>query len=287
MNHLILGYGYCGFYLAKHLLQQGQSVTAISRQLNPLFKLNGLEHVATDVTNYCQSLPSNTIVYYMIPPPSHGLKDTILQHYLQSTAIKPAKVIYFGSSGVYGCHQGQLINEQAPCHLHHDRQYRRLDAEKQWQDFCHHQAIDCVILRIAGIYGPDRLPIAAAEMQSAVINADEAPLSNHIYIHDLSKIAALLALHQHAKGIYNVADGHPSLMGSLQQHVAAALNLPKAPQQSMEQLWQQASPMKREFMQASKQLSIKRLQDTLGSSFTITPLSVGINESLIAQGRLL
>lgn len=289
MNHLILGYGYCGFYLAKQLLQQGQSVTAISRELNPLFVLEGLKHIATDIIDYCPSQlsdTSDTIVYYMIPPPSHGIDDSLLNAFLQSTSIKPAKVIYFGSSGVYGDHQGKLVNEQTSCHLHYDRQYRRLDAEKQWQDFCQHHAIDCVILRVAGIYGPGRLPIDKAQAQSAIINRNQAPLSNHIYVNDLSHIAVLLALHSKAKGIYNIADNQPKVMGTLQQYVATHLGLPKAPTQSFEQAWQEASPMKREFMRASKQLSIDRLQSTLGKSLQLTPLLIGIQESIITQGLL-
>jgi len=286
MNHLILGYGYCGYYLAKHLLENGQTVTAVSRHYPPSLVLKGLNHLNTDIAAYHPANTSDTIVYYLIPPPSHGIKDSVLQTFLKSSTMKPAKVIYFGSSGVYGCHQGQLINEQANCYLQHERQYRRLDAEKQWQDFCEQQHIDCIILRVAGIYGPGRLPITAAQTQSAIIKSDEAPLSNHIYIKDLTQITALLASHHQAKGIYNIADGHANRMGLLQQQVAKELGIPLAPEQSFEIIWQQASPMRREFMQASKRLSIKHLQDTLGNTLSLTPLSVGVRASLITQGML-
>ncbi len=285
MKHLILGYGYCGFYLARKYLEQHQQVAGVAREPKEEYKLPGLQLIAKDIRKGLQMDLSDTVLYYLIPPPSEGQQDSTLRAFLQ-TNPKPKKVIYFGSSGVYGQHQGAWVDENSSCHISHDRQLRRLDAEQQWQNFCSSQDIPCTLLRVAGIYGPKRLPIEAAKRGLAVIEPKAAPFTNHIYVKDLIDIAIHLAHLESETGLFNVADGQPAPMGSLQRLVTEQLQLPPPPSQSYQQALQSASPMKREFLQASKRLSIKALQTTLDRSFNFTSMKKAIKESLDEQGEL-
>ena len=280
MHHLLIGYGYCGYHLAKLLLAQQQEVTALSRHLDPSLKLPGLTHLAHDLAKPLIWQQEDSILYYLIPPPEEGNTDRLLQHFLAHSDIQALKVIYFGSSGIYGNHRGAWVDEQAPCYLDKPRQKRRANAEEQWRHFCQQQEIDCILLRIAGIYGPKRIPSAAARAGLPLINPEEAPYSNTIYVKDLVNIAYQLACKIQVEGIYNIADGNPSPMGSLQQALAKELNLKPAPYQSFEQAWEQASSMKREFMEASKRLRIDALKITLGQLLHLTPLPEAIRESL-------
>ena len=288
MHHLIIGYGYCGFHLAKFLLSNNQSVTAVSRHLSESQHLPGLNHLAQDISTPLVWPHQNTIVYYLIPPPSTGVVDSTLKQFLQNCAtINPVKLVYFGSSAVYGDKQGDWVDEKAACDVTLERQYRRLDAEQQCLTFAEQKDIGCIILRIAGIYGPNRLPIEAALKQYPLIEPEEAPFTNLIYIKDLAKISALLALQKNSRGIYNIADGLPKTMGYLQQQVANALDLPPAPFQSFDQVLTSASAMKREFMQSSKRLNINALQTTLKESLLVTPSTTAIIDSLNEEGLLL
>ena len=280
MHHLILGYGYCGSFLAQELLKNGQRVTAVSRHLNQEEKPAQLNHICQDITQKLNWMEPETILYYLIPPPTEGEKDTVLQQVLKNNPIKAKKVVYFGSSGVYGQYNGALVNEDSPCHIHHSRQLRRLDAEHQWLSYCEQHAIEPIILRIGGIYGPQRLPVEAAQNGTALIEPSKAPFINHIYVKDLAAIAYLLVQREHQHSIFNSADGTPKPMGSLQQEVAKALHFEPAPYESFESAWEKASPMKREFMQGSKRLNIERLKESLGNSFSFTPLEQAIEDSL-------
>lgn len=275
MHHVIVGYGYCGFYLASYLREQNQRVTTISRHLDESRRLADVTHLIQDVFTPLPGEYANCTLYYLIPPPATGREDRILRQFLRINALKPQKVVYFGSSSVYGDQQGNWVDEQTSCKPVNDRQFRRLDAERQWQQYSKEQAATCVLLRVAGIYGPDRLPIQAALDRVPVIRPEEAPFTNHIYVKDLVKVAASLAV----EGIFNVADGQPSLMGSLQQQVAMACKFPTAAVQSFEQAWQNASPMKREFMQSSKRLRIFALQEAL-ADFRPGSLTTAVLESL-------
>lgn len=280
MRHLIIGYGYCGYYLAQHLLENGQEVTALSRQQSmPL--LPGLKHQCHDVQQGLTFDEKDTVLYYFIPPSPHGTEDKLLEQFLKQAHLSVSQVIYCSTSGVYGDHQGAWIDEQSPCMVQSDRQLRRLDAEKQWQAFCQRQNIPCLILRLAGIYGPHRLPTASALQQSPLIKPDEAPFSNHIYVHDLATILAALSEEKTDQSLtLNIADGEPHKMGELQRLTAELLHVHPAPYLPFMQIWQAASEMKREFMQASKRLLIDRLKTTLPQVMPMTSLREGIIASL-------
>jgi nucleoside-diphosphate-sugar epimerase len=280
MHHLILGYGYCGYYLAQILLREKQQVTTVSRHLDENMRLPGLNHVIHDLTSPLHWDEPETVLYYLIPPPSQGNTDSILKHFLEQSHIQTQKIIYFGSSGVYGNHQGTWVNEESPCFIQHPRQMRRLDAEQQWLTYSKENNIEPILLRIAGIYGPERLPIDAAKACTPLIEKSKAPLINHIYVRDLASIAYQLSQRKTPYSLYNIADGNPQPMGTLQQQVAQVLGIPTAPYEAWQSAWEKASPMKREFMQGSKCLSIERLQNTLGNSLIFTAQNEAIKNSV-------
>lgn len=279
MHHLLIGYGYCAYYLARLLTQEKQAVTAVARHNKLVLPSPYFNTLCQDISEPFLWQEGQTCLYYFAPPPSTGASDTLLASFIARAQLNIVKVVYVSSTGVYGDHQGQWIDEQAPCHIENDRQRRRLDAEQQWQMFCEQKQIPCLILRLAGIYGPERLPIEAARLGSPLIDPQQAPFSNHIYVEDLAKITMGLAKQSH--GLFNIADGQPQKMGTLQRLTAEQLNLPPAPYASFEEIWQAASPMKREFMGASKQLRIEKLQATLKTILQLTPLTAGVQRSLL------
>lgn len=268
MQHLIIGYGYCGYYLAQALLAKGEKVTAIARTHKAAFKLAGLDLIEQDISlKPLLSQQANTVLYYLIPPRPESTKDTLLNTFLHINNLNIKTFIYFGSSAVYSEQQGQWVNENTICHVSNPRALRRLDAERQILNYSTTHNIRSVILRIAGIYGPQRLPIEAARSKTPCIKQSEAPFINHIAVTDLAEIARLLAHHPTASGLFNVADGKPAPMGDLQKQIAAMLNLEEAPSQSFQEALQEASSMRKEFMSSSKRLDITKLNDTLGPLF--------------------
>ncbi|WED42163.1 SDR family oxidoreductase [Legionella cardiaca] len=284
MHHLIVGYGYCGYHLACHLANKQQQVSTISRHIDKAFELPGVNHLCRDIAEPFIWEKSDTIIYYLIPPIGDQEKDNGLQQFLTNNLHSVTKVIYFGSSGVYGDHQGAWVDEDSHCNIHSLRQQRRLDAEKQWLSFCQQQSIPALMLRIAGIYGPDRIPLQAAIAQTPLIIPDQAPYTNHIYIGDLVNIVLQLVMKTNHTSIYNIADGNPTRIGALQQQVAEILHLNPAPYESFEDAWKKASPMKKEFMSASRRLSIQALNNSLQSSFHLTSLADAVHLSLRHQG---
>ncbi|WP_241480569.1 hypothetical protein [Legionella norrlandica] len=172
------------------------------------------------------------------------------------------------------------MDESSTCHISSPRQQRRLDAEQQWITYSKQHHMELSLLRIAGIYGPNKIPIEAAQLKTPVIDPREAPYTNHIYVIDLVFIAYLLSQIHTKLSVYNVADGIPMLMGELQQTVAKIIKIAPAPYESYAQAWERSSSIKREFIQASKRLNIDRLKNRLGKKIEFTPLFDAIKQCL-------
>jgi nucleoside-diphosphate-sugar epimerase len=280
MNNLIIGYGYCGYFLAKKLINLNQNVVAVCRSNKKEYALEGLELIHENIK---QSLtidsPIDTL-YYLIPPPGVGDKDTNLESFIENNQIECKTIVYFGSSGIYGNHQGNHVDENSPCFIKTDRQKRRLDAEKKWRQYAKQHTDNCVLLRIAGIYGPNRIPLKNAKIQTPVIDKNHAPLVNYIFINDLINAALLLAKHVTGVEMFNIADGKPSPMGQMQQSIAKHRGYEKAKEASFNHVYYNASSMKREFLNSSKKLNITKLLNTLGNDFTPTSMDEGLKLSL-------
>lgn len=269
MQHVIIGSGYVGQYLARYLNTMGESVITVSRQDISHQLCKGIKHLSMDVLIHSLPVIEDACWYYLIPPNQHGVHDLTLKRFLELNPKPPKRLIYFGSSGVYGNHNGDFVSELSDCHIEFDRQKRRLDAEKQIKNFLE----SAIILRVAGIVGKERLPVDAAKNQIPVVKPEQAPWTNLIDVKDLAKIASYLATHSSASGIFNVSNGHPVLMGYLQQQTARLLNLPLAKELDLDDMLKNASDMKKEFLKTSKRLNISKLQAILGKDYDFYPLT--------------
>ena len=279
-THVLVGYGYCASYLAKTLLDRGLKVVALSRQ-KPSYLPPNLKHITIDIGNTAFDFPESSILYYFVPPLGDSIEDLSLRFFLSHLKNPPLKVIYVGSSGIYGDHQGHEVKETSPCYIKTKRQQQRQNHEQQFMQFASKQGIPCALLRTSGIFGPHRLPLEAVKAQTPVIFPEQAPLINHIDIFSLANILMHLGLGQTYHGILNIADGNPKPMGYIQQQCALLMNAPPAPYLSFSECYAQASPFKREFMEQNKYLSIQRLQQLLSASnIHLPPIEKAIAMSL-------
>lgn len=285
MKHILIGYGYTASYVANQLNNTGEEIEAYARQSKPAHQSN-LTLICKDIINEGLTNQSEPFyLYYFISPPNHGSQDTYLKTFLQKSDLQFCKgITYISSSAVYGDQQNAWINEDNECHITTARQKRRLDAEEKISSFGQQHNIPVLILRCAGIYGQDRLPIDAARKGQPVIIENEAPATNLIYVGDLAKIITTLVI-QKCSGIYNVADGKPKPMGYLQQIVAKMLDYPPATELPYEQVHQQSSEMKRFFMESSKRLLIDKLLSSMPQGFQFTQVSDAVQQILSLQGE--
>jgi nucleoside-diphosphate-sugar epimerase len=279
ITHVLVGYGYCAAYLAKTLIAQNLKVMALSRQ-TPKDLPQALTHIAIDIASTPFDLPPQSILYYFVPPSGETIQDPCLSFFLSHLKTPPLKIIYIGSSGIYGHHQGEWVTEQSVCHIKTRRQMQRKNHEQQFSQYAKQHKIPCALLRTAGIFGPHRLPIESAKIQTPLIYPEEAPLINHIYVEDLAMILTQVGLKHTLHGAINIADGQPQPMGYLQQQCAMFLGYSPAPYVAFSQAYSQASPFKQEFMQQNKRLDIQMLKQLLKPcNIEPTPIDEAIAKS--------
>ncbi|UCH53646.1 MAG: SDR family oxidoreductase, partial [Pseudomonadota bacterium] len=244
----IVGCGYVGARVAAQERARGAHVRALSRFVDHSEAVQqlGATAITADLDD-AQSLHgldvSDQAVYYLAPPPASGVSDSRMRTFLAAVARRPPRrIVYISTTGVYGDCGGEWVNETRPVLPAADRAKRRVDAERELLAFANTSGAQVVILRVPGIYGPDRLPRERLEKRLPVLREDQAPWSNRIHVDDLVA-ACLAAMDRGANGaIYNVSDGNPTTMTDYFRRVATALALPPPPEISRVEAQDQIDP---------------------------------------------
>ncbi len=294
MKVAIAGAGYTGVRLAQLCRQQGLDVFAMTRSPGQQAKLAALgvscELLDLDAVP-APALPvaelAGRSVVYMVPPPDSGSTDLRMARFLAALSAlaaqsgPPDKLVYLSTSAVYGDCHGRSADETTPTRPASDRGRRRLDAEQQVLTWGQTHDVPVCILRVPGIYGPGRLPLArlAAGATVARDNGNPRP-GNRIHVDDLcgACLAALTYTGDHQ--VFNVGDGNHASMGEYFRRVAALAGLPAPDEQDMETLLERSSPMMRGFLQESRRLDTTLMVEELDFQPRYRSLDAGILASL-------
>jgi nucleoside-diphosphate-sugar epimerase len=224
-------------------------------------------------------------VYYFAPPPAQGEVDSRVQAACASwrDGRRPQRLVYISTSAVYGDCNGAWIDETAPLRPGTARGRRRLDAEQRWLDWGESQQVPVVILRVAGIYAHDKLPVKRLREGLPVLREADAPFTNRIHADDLARVCLLAMQRGKSGSAYNVSDGHPSSMTDYFNRVADCLGLPRPPTVDRAQAEQQLSAAMLSFLGESKRLDNRRLISELGVQLHYPTLAEGLAAAAVEQ----
>ena len=281
MSVLIVGCGDIGLRVARKLRARGVAVRGLVRTEATHAALTA-EGIVADRADLDAQAPvlAEQEVYWFAPPPEQGSSDTRLRRALQAWGGLPRRLVYISTSAVYGDCGGRWIDESAPLVPRSDRGRRRLDAETALHEAAAGGRGECVILRVPGIYGPGRLPIARLRSGLPVVREEESPYTNRIHSEDLAE-AALVAMDRGLNGAaYNVSDGHPTTMSDYFTRCALLLGLPEPPQVSLAEAQATFTPAMRSFLDESKRLLNRRLIEDLGVRLRYPDLGTGLPSCL-------
>jgi len=144
-------------------------------------------------------------------------------------AMPPAveRFVYISSTGVYGHVTGTEVDESSPCEPTRDGGKACLAAERLLM--ASPLATQAIILRLAGIYGPDRIPRAKDLIAGTPIDAPAAGWLNLIHVEDAARIVLLAEQRATPPKLYVVSDGQPVERGEYYRELARLLRAP-APQ---------------------------------------------------------
>ncbi|MCG7876576.1 MAG: SDR family oxidoreductase [Candidatus Thiodiazotropha endolucinida] len=283
MGVAIIGCGDIGTRLAQAYSAEGITVTGIVSTQQSIERLEhaGIEAVQIDLDQpfTAANLIQSRQLFYFAPPPPYGQQDgrvaRLIEQFMEEAS--PQRVVYLSTSGVYGDCQGAWVDETRPPAPIADRAKRRLDAELRWRAWSERTGRELVILRVAGIYGPGKLPVERLRSGQPMVAEEDAPITNHIHSIDLVKIARTAMQRGVSGEVYNVCDGVPEPMTRYFNQVADFLGLPRPPVISLEEAQQRLSPGMLSYLKESRRLSNRKLLEKLGVVLDYPDLEKGLS----------
>jgi nucleoside-diphosphate-sugar epimerase len=212
-DHLAVGCGYLGLRAAVRWRARGHRVFATTRHEERLAELNrlGLDGIRLDVLDPAgpDALPATDVVLYAVGydrgagVPMRAVHVDGLANVLPR--LRAGRILHVSSTGVYGHGEGEEVDESALTGPVDESGRVVLEAE---QVLRRHRP-DALVLRLAGIYGPGRLPGIAALRRGEPVHGDPDRWLNLIHVEDAAEACVLAAEHGVPGEVYNVSDGHP------------------------------------------------------------------------------
>ena len=230
---LVFGCGYLGRRVAGLWQKAGQKVVAVTRSQARAkqFTAEGLDPLVADILqpDSLGQLPAaSTVLFAVGHDRSSGLPiEQVyvdgLRNVLAALPEPPDRFIYISSTGVYGQVDGEEVTEDSPCNPVREGGRACVAAETLLRQS--RFADRAIILRLAGIYGPGRIPRVADIRAGVPIAAPAEGCVNLIHVDDAARIV-LAAEGLTPPRLYNVSDGHSVERAQYYGELARLLSAP-------------------------------------------------------------
>ncbi len=185
---------------------------------------------------------------------------------LRGPAGLPQSLVYGSTSGVYGDCQGALVSEVRRVNPQTPRAQRRVHAESQLRFFGRSTGTAVHILRIPGIYAPDReggTPRGRLLKGTPVLRAEDDVYTNHIHADDLARACLAALWRGKPQRVTHTSDDTDLKMGDYFDLAADLYQLPRPPRLTREDAVMQLPAMQLSFMSESRRLDNHRLKQEL------------------------
>lgn len=221
-------------------------------------------------------------VIHLAPPATEGREDRRTQALVRALRRRalPAALVYGSTSGVYGNCDGEWVNETRKLNPQTLRAWRRVDAEAHVR-FLGHAGVRVSILRIPGIYAPDReggTPRERLGKGTPILAAEDDVYTNHIHANDLARACALALWRSGPQRAINVSDDSDLTMGDYMEFAADLYGLQRPPRVSLALAAQALTPMQLSFMRESRRLENQRMKRELRLRLHYPTVRQGLTE---------
>ena len=225
-------------------------------------------------------------VLHLAPPAvlaqSDGPNDPRTTALMQALRLRklPRSLVYASTTGVYGDCRGEWVTEARAVAPATARGQRRVGAEHAIR-FAGRSGLRASILRIPGIYAPDReggTPRARLLRGTPVLQASDDVYTNHIHADDLAR-ACLKALWQgKPQRVYHASDDSVLKMGDYFDLAADLYGMPRPQRISRVQAERELPATLLSFMSESRRLSNRRLKQELRLQLCYPTVAEGLRE---------
>jgi nucleoside-diphosphate-sugar epimerase len=263
----IFGLGYCGLEIAKLAKGAGWTVGGTVRDADKArqFSAEGIETHLFDGTAACADTAVGNASHILctIAPGSAG--DPALR--TCGPLLREARWLgYLSTTGVYGDHSGDWVDETTPARPRQPRSIDRLAAERAWQAVGLEAAAAVDIFRLPGIYGPGRSAIDQVRAGTARRIDKPGQVFSRIHVEDIAATVVAAMVHRSPGAIYNVADDLPAPNGDVIAYACELLALPVPPLIPWDQAAPTMSAMARSFYAENRRVRNDRIKQELGVS---------------------
>jgi len=207
-------------------------------------------------------------VVHLAPPPGEGEGDPRTAALLRALARRapPQALVYGSTSGVYGDCGGAWVHETRAVRPQTARARRRVAAEGLLRGFGRAAGARVSLLRIPGIYAPDRAggtPRARLERGTPVLAPEDDVFTNHIHADDLARACVAALWRGKPQRVVHAVDDSQLRMGEYFDGAADLYGLPRPPRIPRAQAREQLPATLLSFMSESRRMDNTRLKREL------------------------
>ena len=287
MRVLIVGCGYVGVPLGAELVRLGHEVFGLRK--NPAagneLKAVGIQPLIGDVTRpeTLAKLPRD-FDWVVNCVTAGGNAENYREVYLQGTRNlidwlapnPPKKFVYTSSTSVYAQNDGSQVKESSPTEPLAETSKILVETEKVLLDAAAEKKFPAVILRVAGIYGPERGHWFKQFLQgTAHMEGDGACFLNMIHRDDVVGCIIAALKNGRAGEIYNAVDDEPVSQLHFFQWLAQVVDKPLPPSVP------ENPDASRKRGVTNKRVSNRKLKMELGHQFKYPNFRIGYSAELL------
>lgn len=243
MHLLIFGCGYLGQRVGVKFLEHGHTVSAVTRSADraQIFQQFGIQPIVGDICEPAMlaNLPSVDAVLFSVSfdrtstRTKHEVVYDGLANVLEAVDGRCRQFIYTSSTSVYGQATGEWVDEESetkPDQLAGQLMLstEELIRDRRWKDSRTHSTI----LRLAGIYGPDRMLTRIDSLKAGTPFAGRGDSwLNLIHVDDAAEAVRLCATKSTTSDsprveTCNIVDDQPITRGDFYSRLAKLVNAP-------------------------------------------------------------
>lgn len=265
---LCIGFGYSAAVLAKALLAEGWQVIGTTRKAERAREIEALGATpllleeGLDDPRLQAALAEATHLLSSVAPDAQS--DPVLREIGPRIEVSRnlAWLGYLSTTGVYGDHGGDWVDEETPTDPGNARSQRRVGAETGWERLCLDRGLPVHIFRLSGIYGPGRSQIDAVKAGRARRIVKPGQVFSRIHVEDIARgLRASMAAPNPGR-IYNFADDEPAPADEVVAYAAKLLGVEPPPEIPFSEA--ELSEMAREFYSECRRVQNLRLRRELG-----------------------
>ncbi len=237
MTKLIFGCGYLGSRVARQWRDAGEEVAVVTRSAEKSRQLcgEGFRALVADVTlpETLAELPAAETVLMAVGfdraagGSIHDVYVDGMRNVLAALPEDTGRLIYISTTGVYGRADGDWVDEHSPTAPHREGGQASLEAEHRLAE--HSLAAHAIVLRMAGLYGPGRIPYQEKLRANQPLAVPSEGWLNLIHVDDAARVvvaAGQWEAETDGPHCFCVSDGTPVVRGDYYRAVAQQIGAP-------------------------------------------------------------